>query len=129
MTPAVATVKGIDGGIFLGRDETTGRAWSQEKIVATLDRLDVGRSLAVSWRAVWYDSAEGNASTLAASAASGGRLIPMAVMNLYAYDPYANELAALRQAGFRAIALFPGVLGWSLGRASFQTLARETTAQ
>lgn len=129
MTPAVATVKGIDGGIFLGRDETTGRAWSQEKIVATLDRLDVGRALAVSWRAVWYDSAEGNASTLAASAASGGRLIPMAVMNLYAYDPYANELAALRQAGFRAIALFPGVLGWSLGRASFQTLARETTAQ
>lgn len=129
MTSAIATANGIDGGIFLGRDETTGRAWSQEKIVATLDRLDVGRALAVSWRAVWFDTVEGNASTLAVAASSDGRLIPMAVVNLYAYDPYANALASLRQSGFRAIALFPGVLGWSLGRAAFQTLARETAAQ
>lgn len=129
MTPAAAATKGIDGGIFLGRDETTGRVWPQGKIVATLDRLDVGRALAVSWRAVWFNAAEGNASTLAATASSAGRLIPVAVVNLFAYDPYANALASLRESGFRAVALFPGVLGWSLGRAALRALAREAAAQ
>jgi hypothetical protein len=116
---------GIDGGVFLGRDQTTGRGWPLEKIMATLGRLDIGRALAVSWRAIWFDAPEGNASALAAAAASDGQLLPMAVVNLVGYDPYAGVVAALKQQGFVAVALFPGIVGWSLGRAAFLALARE----
>jgi predicted TIM-barrel fold metal-dependent hydrolase len=129
MNSADAQNAGIDGGVFLGCDETSGRGWPLERIVSTLDRLDVAQALAVSWRAVWFNAAEGNASTLAAATAADGRLLPMAVINLFGYDPHAGIVARLRQSGFSAIALFPGLLGWSLGRTVFRTLAREAANQ
>ena len=70
------------------------------------------------------DTDEGNAAT-AAAAKADGRLVPMAVVNLIRYDPYANAVSSLKQRGFRTVALFPGLVGWSLGRAAFPALARE----
>ena len=56
----------IDGGVFIGRDETTGIGADAPPILATLDSLGVDRALALAPRAIWFDDEEGNRDLLAA---------------------------------------------------------------
>jgi uncharacterized protein len=116
---------GIDGGGFLGRDETTGRSWPTERLIAALDRLGVERLLAASYRAIWFDANEGNQSTLEVVAASGGRIVPAAVINLSGYDPFAGTIARLRETGFRAVTLVAGIFGWTVANHAVRAVARE----
>ena len=120
---------GIDGGAFLGRDETTGRNITAECLLATLDRLGIERALTASYRAIWFDAAEGNGSMLAAAGKSGGRIVPVAIINLSGYDPGAGTIAALRQQGFRAVMLVAGIFGWTLANYAVRALAREAAAE
>jgi hypothetical protein len=116
---------GIDGGVFLGRDETTGRGLPTERIVGVLDRLDIAQAVAASYRAIWFDADEGNAFTLAECAASKGRLAPAAIVNLTGYDPYAGSIARLREQGFKAVILVAGVFGWTFANYAVRALASE----
>lgn len=116
---------GIDGGVFLGRDEATGRSATPERIISTLNRLGVEQALAASYRAIWFDAAEGNASTLATASASGGRLVPVAIINLSGFDPYAGTIVKLQKQGFRAVMLIAGIFGWTLANYAVRAVARE----
>jgi predicted TIM-barrel fold metal-dependent hydrolase len=118
----------IDGGVFIGRDETTGIGADAPPILATLDSLGVDRALALAPRAIWFDDEEGNRDLLAACRAAGGRLLPAAVVNLTGYDAYAERLHRLKSEGFRIVALVSGVFGWTLEEYAFQALVREAAA-
>ena len=119
---------GIDGGVFIGRDERTGRGASTEAVLGSLDRLGLAQALVISHRAIWFDAPEGNEATLAAGAASQGRLVPAAVVNITGYDPYAGTVAELRARGFKAIVLIAGVFGWTAANYAVRALAREAAA-
>lgn len=115
---------GIDGGGFLGRDETTGQSWPDERILQALDRLGVERILIASYRSIWFDAEEGNRETLAA-AERNDRFAPAAIINLSGYDPYADTISGLKKRGFRAVVLVAGILGWSVANYAVRAAARE----
>ncbi len=116
---------GLDGGVFFGRDETTGREANLPRLLALLDACGVRRALAAAHRAIWFDDREGNATMRDAAARSGGRLIPMAVINLTRHDPSDGHLEQIKREGFAAITLVAGVFGWTLQDYAFRSLARD----
>ncbi|MBL8700134.1 MAG: amidohydrolase family protein [Alphaproteobacteria bacterium] len=116
---------GLDGGVFFGRDETTGREADATRLLSLLDACGVERALAAAYRAIWFDDREGNATMREAAARSGGRLIPMAAINLTRHDPFDGYLEQLKRDGFAAIALVAGVFGWTLQDYAFRSLARD----
>jgi predicted TIM-barrel fold metal-dependent hydrolase len=118
----------IDGGVFVGRDETTGIGADAREVLATLDAFGVERALALAPRAIWFDDEEGNRDLLTACRAAGERLLPAAVVNLTGYDAYAERLHRLKADGFRAVALVSGVFGWTLEDYAFRALVREAAA-
>lgn len=103
----------IDGGVFIDRDPTSGIGGDVDDAIARLDRFGADRALAASFKAVYFDSREGNDLTARCCAQSQGRLLPMAVVNLLGYDAGAGYLEEIRDAGFRAVALFPAFQYWS----------------
>ncbi len=116
---------GLDGGVFFGRDETTGREADLPRLLAMLDACGVERALATAYRAIWFDDREGNATMRNVAARSGGRLVPMAVINLTRHDPFDSHLEQVKRDGFAAVALVAGVFGWTLQDYAFRSLARE----
>ena len=46
---------GLDGGVFFGRDETTGREADLPRLLSLLDACGVERALAAAYRAIWFD--------------------------------------------------------------------------
>jgi predicted TIM-barrel fold metal-dependent hydrolase len=121
----MTTPGAIDGGVFVGRDETTGRELPTERLLAMLDACGVERAIAAAHRAIWFDDREGNASMRALAASSNGRLLPMAIVNLTRHDPFDGHLESIKREGFVAIALVAGVFGWSLQDYAFRALARD----
>lgn len=119
------SVAGIDGGVFFGRDETTGREADLPRLLALLDACGVERALAAAHRAIWFDDREGNATIRDAAARSAGRLIPMAAVNLTRHDPFDGHLEQIKSEGFAAIALVAGVFGWTLQDYAFRSIARD----
>lgn len=114
----------IDGGIFVGRDETTGSGADVPTLLARLDRLGVERALALSPRAIWFDEREGNTELLQRCAESAGRLLPVAAINLLRRDPFDDSIAALAGQGFVAAALVSNVFGWSFENYAVRGVAR-----
>ncbi|MCW8952816.1 MAG: hypothetical protein OQK53_08940, partial [Rhodospirillales bacterium] len=108
----------IDGGIYLGRDPTREIGLDDDALIARLDAYGAGRALALSNRAIFYDSRSGNAETLAACTRSGGRFLPVASLNLGGYDCTAGTMAALKAQEFLAVALFPQHQAWTWADAS-----------
>ena len=119
------TGAGLDGGVFFGRDETTGREAQLPRLLSMLDACGVQRALAAAYRAIWFDDREGNAAMLDAAARSGGRLVPMAVVNLTRHDPFDGHLEQIKREGFAAVVLVAGVFGWTLQDYAFRSLARD----
>jgi hypothetical protein len=81
---------------------------------AILDRHGVGRAVALSTRALFYDAHSGNLETVAECAGEGaaGRLLPAAVL-----DPRAPDAAAAvaeLPAAPRLLCLFPATQAWPL---------------
>lgn len=114
---------GIDGGIFIGRDETTGHEISVERQLEILSWMGADRTIAAAFRSIWFDYREGNAQLLQ-FAQSNTRIIPAAVINLAGFDPFDGYLESLRAQGFAAAVLVSGVMGWSLQSSSARTFAR-----
>ncbi|MBT5414123.1 MAG: amidohydrolase family protein [Rhodospirillaceae bacterium] len=103
----------IDGGVFLGRDPTIEVGLKRDALLTKLTAYGAGRALAASFRAVYYDTREGNDEMRDAAAESGGRLLPMAAVNLGGYDPHGVYLADLKDQGFVALGLFPAMQNWT----------------
>ncbi len=114
---------GIDGGIFIGRDETTGIEISVERQLQILGRMGADRALAAAFRSVWFDYREGNAEIIRL-AKQNPKIIPLAVINLPGFDPFDGYLESLQQQGFAAVALVSGVMGWTLQSHAARSLAR-----
>jgi predicted TIM-barrel fold metal-dependent hydrolase len=118
----------IDGGIFLGRDPTTGIGGAVEQTLARLRKNGAASALAVSFRGIYFDTKEGNAETLALAARHPQAIIPGASLNMYAFDAGTGSIARLKAEGFRALVVFAHAQGWSYGDYVFRVAAREAEA-
>lgn len=114
---------GIDGGIFIGRDETTGTEISLDRQLEILSAMGADRAIATAFRSVWFDYREGNAQVLRL-AQSNPKVIPAAVINLAGFDPFDGYFESLRGQGFAAAVLVSGVMGLSLQSSSARALGR-----
>ncbi|GAB4192638.1 MAG: hypothetical protein OHK0024_32820 [Thalassobaculales bacterium] len=115
----------MDGGIFIGRDAASGAVLD---VAAHLRQTGLGLALAASAKALNFDFREGNAETLAACAASGGRLLPVGVVSLPGFDPGGDDLTRIKAAGFLAVGLFPALQGWAPGGRAFRALLRQAAS-
>jgi uncharacterized protein len=118
---------GIDGGIFVGRDEATGHHADLAAQMSFLASMGVGRALAIAMRAVRYDWIEGNRRLLAL-AQQDPRLVPLASVSLPAYLRSGESVERFRAEGFAAVALVSDAMGWTLQGAALHALAREAAA-
>lgn len=118
----------LDGGVFLGRDARTGIGFdAAEQLLVRLDAFAIDQALAHDFSGVLYDFHTGNARTSAVCAASGGRLIPVATVNINGWDPKADPLDELAK-DFRAIALHASWQGWSWNGTAAENLANHASA-
>jgi predicted TIM-barrel fold metal-dependent hydrolase len=115
---------GIDGGIFVGRDEATGRAAALDVQLQRLADMGADRALAIASRAIRFDWREGNADLLA-QAKADPRLVPVANVNLPGYAPGEGLARHLRAQGFAAVALVSDAMGWGLHGPALRALAIE----
>jgi hypothetical protein len=118
----------IDGGIFIDRDPTSGRGGEAADAIARLDRFGIDHALAASFKAVYFDEREGNSLTADICTGSGGRLSPLAVVNLIGYDLHADRLREIAEGPFVAAALFPAPQNWSWADYVTEVFARECAA-
>lgn len=117
----------LDGGIFIGRDPTQELGSDTVDPLAGLARWGVGAALAASFKAAFFDIGEGNRELLERAAASGGRLVPVALLNPVGLDPDGGYLDELAAAGVKVVGLFPhfhfGAWGWD--NHSLRAIARQ----
>jgi len=79
----------------------------------------VAGALALSTRGIHHSASAGNRETAKLCRESGGRLLPIGVL-----DPRAPDIGAL-PSGVRAIAAFPTQQGWPVRHASFERSLRQ----
>jgi predicted TIM-barrel fold metal-dependent hydrolase len=118
---------GIDGGIFVGRDEATGRDVDHVSQMSFLASMGAGRALAIAMRAVRYDWRDGNRRLLALTQ-QDPRLVPLATVSLPGYTQSDECLKRYRAEGFAAAALISDAMGWTLQSAAMKALAREAAS-
>jgi predicted TIM-barrel fold metal-dependent hydrolase len=118
----------LDGGIFIGRDPTQEIGGGDP--LAALAPLGIGAALAASFKAAYFDVAEGNAELIAACRASGGRLVPVAILNPVAYDLDGDMLERLAAEGVKVIGLFPKFQfdAWGWDNHVVRAIARKAAA-
>jgi len=103
----------IDAHVRLGRGREV--VLERDDLLATMDRLGIERALvAPDERCIAVDNREGNELVAAASAASGGRLIPYAVANPWRGARAVDELRRARDAGARALCVDSVLQGFDL---------------
>ena len=103
----------IDGGIFLDKDPSSGLGSDPAEVLARLERFGVTRALATSFKAIYFDEREGNELTAELCAASDGRLLPTATINMLGYDAGVDRLTQISKGPFLAAALFPTFQNWT----------------
>jgi len=118
----------IDGGVFLDRDPTVEIGLETTELLDRLRRCGASAALALSFRGIYFNWQEGNAETLTAARKHSGVLLPMATVNLLAFDAGADLMARFKAAGFKAVALFAHPQFWSYGDYVFKTAARQAAA-
>ncbi|WP_419992567.1 amidohydrolase family protein [Streptomyces boninensis] len=103
----------IDAHVRIGDGREV--ALSTESLLADMDDLGIDRTLiAPSERCIAYDNREGNARTVAAARASGGRLLAYAVANPWRGEEATAELERARDEGAVALAVDPVLQGFDL---------------
>ena len=103
----------IDAHVRLGRGREV--VLERDDLLATMDRLGIERALvAPDERCIAVDNREGNELVAAASAASGGRLMPYAVANPWRGARAVDELRRARDAGARALCVDSVLQGFDL---------------
>lgn len=105
----------VDGAVYFGPQVRSALDTSLVATSALLDRCGIDRAVLVSLAGLDYDAGEGNAATLAACRASGGRFLPLAVV--HPLDPQLDPEALgpeLKRAGFSAAGFFPVRQNWPL---------------
>ena len=115
----------IDGGVFLGRDPTIDIGMTTADLLDRLAQCGAAKALALSFRGVYFDWREGNAETLDIAAHHSGTIIPMATVNMLAFDVGAGLMADFKKAGFKALALFAHAQGWGYGDYVFKAAVGE----
>lgn len=118
---------GIDGCVFLGRDQATGIDVGTGALLDSLAAMGADRALTVSNAAIRFDWRAANAQ-LAALAHDDARIVPAAAVPLPAYDAGEGIVAQLRSEKFAAIAVISDAMGWSLQGPALDALARECAA-
>lgn len=117
----------IDGGVFLGRDPTVEIGMETGELLDRLRRCGAVKALALSFRGVHFDWREGNAETLDVAARHPDVILPMATVNMLAFDVGAGLMTDFKQAGFKALALFAHPQGWSYGDYVFKAALGEAS--
>lgn len=103
----------IDAHVRLGRGREV--VLERDDLLATMDRLGIDRALvAPDERCIAVDNREGNELVAAASAASGGRLLPYAVANPWRGAAAVDDLRRARDAGARALCVDSVLQGFDL---------------
>ncbi|MBL8833920.1 MAG: amidohydrolase family protein [Rhodospirillales bacterium] len=115
---------GIDGCVFLGRDQATGFDVGTDALLDGLVAMGADRVVAVSSAAIRYDWREANAR-LTALAREDMRIVPAAAIPLPAYDAGEGIVTRLRAENFAAVAVVSDAMGWSLQGPALDALARE----
>lgn len=90
---------------------------SLDFLLQQMERLGVARALTASTLGVFHEHLCGNEATLEACAADG-RILPMATLNPLGSANPRREVAAMREAGFRALRLYNEYQEWLLDMAS-----------
>jgi hypothetical protein len=98
----------FDGGVFAGRHVETGCEHPVEAVLGEMDRLGIARALIGSYRAVYLDVREGAREAARWAAASGGRLVPLGILQPARYGETPAELLGWMhdELGIRAVGLF-----------------------
>lgn len=103
----------IDAHVRLGRGREV--ALAADDLLATMDRLGIDRAIvAPDERCIAVDNRAGNEMVAAASAASGGRLVPYAVANPWRGAAAVDELRRARDLGARALNVDSVLQGFDL---------------
>ena len=103
----------IDGGVFLGVNAANGNG-KHRNLVSYLHRAGVSNALCASYEAVYYSTFSGNAETLQICNASGGGLVPMAVINPRNYESGGKYIRDYVRPNFPLICLLPKIQGWNI---------------
>lgn len=120
----------IDGGAWYGRDPTSPYAVAEASPLPALAGLGITKALTAPYAAGLFDMRRGNDELFAASAASGGALIPMPLVVPLSYDSSEDYLAELKARGAKAIFLNPGISfdNWTWSSYAVKAIARDAAA-
>jgi predicted TIM-barrel fold metal-dependent hydrolase len=96
----------MDGGSLFGLDRATGRRTTPDELKRRLRLCGAGRALVGSLTALQYDTATGNDESLAL-AQRDDFFVPQAIVNPAAFHRARDQIATWKEAGFRAVGVFP----------------------
>lgn len=110
----------IDINTFIGAFPAQHSNSSPEALLATLDRFQVQRALAVSTLGLFYSDEAGNQETVRAAANSKGRLLPAATINPTCHLAGVDEaVEAVASGPFAITRFFPTLQNWPIDYAPF----------
>jgi predicted TIM-barrel fold metal-dependent hydrolase len=119
----------FDAHTFFGAVPDERADYSLPTLIRELERHGIGAALTFSLKGVRYDAEEGNAETLEALRARAGKgnpsLAPVATIDPRRWLGAGEQIAGWRQAGFRAVRLFPEAQGWPLDYAPLERILAE----
>jgi hypothetical protein len=100
---------------------------SLERLLHILRTNGIGRALTCSARGVWDSFTEGNAETLSVCAAHP-ELLPVATVRPGDWFECRDEIASLRERGFRVVRFFPHTQLWRVTSLAFRRLVDDLVA-
>jgi uncharacterized protein len=96
----------VDGGTFAGHDPETGHKYSLAELLADQARLGISCSFVGSYRALYSDVREGNEEAAAWARSSGGRVVPLGILQPRHHGGPQEVLRHLHGLGIRVAAVF-----------------------
>lgn len=109
---------------MMGMNPTHRLDMTVERLVRELDAYRIAASVAVSTIGVFHDHTLGNAATLEA-AKGNNRIIPAATVNPKRWFGSADDMAAIRQQGFRLFRFFPVEQEWDIESCAFGAILEQ----
>ncbi len=97
----------IDGGLFLGRNPSTGLSLEPENLIRRLNEQGISTAIVSSYKSLFFDSREGNDDVLDLAEEFPDRILPAIMMNAFNYDVMAdaNYFRDMRQQGARVFSI------------------------
>jgi len=97
----------IDGGVFFGRNPSTGAALDEKRLVSFLDGYGLSSAVVSSYESIFSDVKEGNSKLVALARRHPERVLPAATLSPASFDAYADPayLARLKKDGVRILSV------------------------